>query len=174
MNLQTEAIESLDGTLLQKMQRYRLWIFLAISATYLVSYFHRAAPAVVGPEITKEFGVFSGQAGSGGVVSAVFLVWSGGRLVCDLFCLCERDLRCAFCRNSRRGFKHLSVFRRGFLPIYHGSGNQFISGTFAGGLFSGCIQNGLCRSVLRTAFRHFGICFFPGRSARITRGNLVV
>jgi len=44
----------LDG-LIVKMKRYRLWIFLAISATYLVSYFHRAAPAVVGPEIMREF-----------------------------------------------------------------------------------------------------------------------
>lgn len=41
--------------LIDKMKRYRLWIFVAISATYLVSYFHRAAPAVVGSEIMKEF-----------------------------------------------------------------------------------------------------------------------
>jgi sugar phosphate permease len=36
------------------MRRYRLYIFLSLSAAYLISYFHRAAPAVVGPEITRE------------------------------------------------------------------------------------------------------------------------
>lgn len=44
-----------QAELFEKMKRYRSWIFLVISATYLVSYFHRAAPAVVGPEIIKEF-----------------------------------------------------------------------------------------------------------------------
>ncbi|SDF02793.1 MFS transporter [Sporomusa acidovorans] len=44
-----------EAELLDKMKKYRLLIFLVISATYLVSYFHRAAPAVVGPEIMKEF-----------------------------------------------------------------------------------------------------------------------
>ncbi|WP_371362072.1 putative sulfoacetate transporter SauU [Sporomusa rhizae] len=44
-----------DAELVGKMKQYRLWIFLVISATYLISYFHRAAPAVVGPEIIKEF-----------------------------------------------------------------------------------------------------------------------
>ncbi len=44
----------LKSDLVQKMQKYRIWIFLGLSAAYLVSYFHRAAPAVVGPEIIKE------------------------------------------------------------------------------------------------------------------------
>ncbi|CQR73649.1 putative sulfoacetate transporter SauU [Sporomusa ovata DSM 2662] len=44
-----------DAKLIDEMKKYRLWIFLVISATYLVSYFHRAAPAVVGPEIMNEF-----------------------------------------------------------------------------------------------------------------------
>ena len=43
--------------LVSAMRRYRVWIFLAISAAYLVSYFHRAAPAVVGPEIIRDLGV---------------------------------------------------------------------------------------------------------------------
>jgi sugar phosphate permease len=43
-----------DNYLISQMQWYRLRIFLAISATYFLSYFHRAAPAVVGPEILKE------------------------------------------------------------------------------------------------------------------------
>lgn len=45
---------STDLQKFNKMKRCRNWIFLAISATYLISYFHRAAPAVVGPEIMKE------------------------------------------------------------------------------------------------------------------------
>lgn len=44
-----------EADLIGKMKRYRFWIFLVISATYLISYFHRAAPAVVGPEIMLEF-----------------------------------------------------------------------------------------------------------------------
>ena len=52
MNLECDVTE--ENSLISKMKRYRLWIFLSISATYLVSYFHRAAPAVVGPEIMKE------------------------------------------------------------------------------------------------------------------------
>ena len=54
MGLQIDTINN-GAELTKKMLRYRLWIFLAISATYLLSYFHRAAPAVVGPEIMKEF-----------------------------------------------------------------------------------------------------------------------
>jgi sugar phosphate permease len=38
-----------------RMHVYRFFVFLAISATYLVSYFHRAAPAVVGPVLMKEY-----------------------------------------------------------------------------------------------------------------------
>jgi hypothetical protein len=42
-----EAAKKYD--LVRKMQNYRALIFIGISAAYLVSYFHRAAPAVVGP-----------------------------------------------------------------------------------------------------------------------------
>ena len=41
----------------RRMQRYRTWIFVGISAAYLVSYFHRAAPAVVGTEIIKDLAI---------------------------------------------------------------------------------------------------------------------
>ncbi|MDR3590504.1 MAG: MFS transporter [Negativicutes bacterium] len=54
MNLQLNVEQTYSHSI-KKMKQYRLWIFCAISATYLVSYFHRAAPAVVGPEIMKEF-----------------------------------------------------------------------------------------------------------------------
>ncbi|MDR3565755.1 MAG: MFS transporter [Negativicutes bacterium] len=50
--LQTRNSISID--LVGRMVKYRFWIFVAISAAYLVSYFHRAAPAVVGPEIMKD------------------------------------------------------------------------------------------------------------------------
>ena len=43
-----------NAMLVQRMMKYRVWIFIAISAAYLVSYFHRAAPAVVGPEIMQD------------------------------------------------------------------------------------------------------------------------
>ncbi len=53
-----EAPVTLDrtfaGGIVRKMQNYRILIFLGISAAYLVSYFHRAAPAVVGTEIIKD------------------------------------------------------------------------------------------------------------------------
>lgn len=55
MGLQNDMVKPLDVQLINKMQQYRRWIFYAISATYLVSYFHRAAPAVVGSVIMKEF-----------------------------------------------------------------------------------------------------------------------
>jgi sugar phosphate permease len=52
------AVEvTFTSELVRAMQRYRVWIFLAISAAYLVSYFHRAAPAVVAPEIIRDLGV---------------------------------------------------------------------------------------------------------------------
>lgn len=63
MELLTKTIVNFDGDLIKQMKRYRLWIFLAISATYLVSYFHRAAPAVVGPEIMKEFALMPSALG---------------------------------------------------------------------------------------------------------------
>ena len=51
------------GDLVRKMQNYRILIFIGISAAYLVSYFHRAAPAVVGPEIIKELGILPAALG---------------------------------------------------------------------------------------------------------------
>src|SRR5665648_103419 len=59
MGLPLIVASQFDNNSINKMKRYRLWIFLAISATYMVSYFHRAAPAVVGPEILKEFDLAS-------------------------------------------------------------------------------------------------------------------
>ena len=64
--------KELSGELVRKMQRYRILIFIGISAAYLVSYFHRAAPAVVGPEIIKELGLSPGALGFMG--SMYFLV----------------------------------------------------------------------------------------------------
>ena len=49
-----ESCVTIQDSATTRIKRYRLWIFLAISATYVVSYFHRAAPAVVGPVIMKE------------------------------------------------------------------------------------------------------------------------
>ena len=43
--------------IVRRMQNYRVLIFLAISAAYLVSYFHRAAPAVVSTEIVKDLAI---------------------------------------------------------------------------------------------------------------------
>ena len=50
-----EKIKKPNKNSIVKMQKYRLWIFLACAAAYFISYFHRAAPAVVGPEIIDEF-----------------------------------------------------------------------------------------------------------------------
>jgi sugar phosphate permease len=41
----------------RKLSNYRLLLFVTISATYFLSYFHRAAPAVVGPVLMEEFGL---------------------------------------------------------------------------------------------------------------------
>lgn len=58
VKLQTQNGSTVISTdLVSKMVRYRFWIFAAISAAYLVSYFHRSAPAVVGPEIIKDLGL---------------------------------------------------------------------------------------------------------------------
>ena len=45
------------------MKQYRLKIFLVISAAYIISYFHRAAPAVVGPELANDLGFAPEQIG---------------------------------------------------------------------------------------------------------------
>jgi len=56
--MSTENNKIMNGeVLIKNMKRYRLWIFLAISVTYVLSYFHRAAPAVVGPEIMRELSI---------------------------------------------------------------------------------------------------------------------
>lgn len=57
MQTQTATKATVSSDLISKMARYRVLIFAAISAAYLVSYFHRAAPAVVGPEIIKELSI---------------------------------------------------------------------------------------------------------------------
>ena len=57
------SIQAIPTQLLAQMRKYRLGIFLAISATYIVSYFHRAAPAVVGPEIMREFALAPSELG---------------------------------------------------------------------------------------------------------------
>lgn len=54
MEIRLNAMNSIDIDSIRQMKRYRLWIFLVISATYVLAYFHRAAPAVVGPEIIRE------------------------------------------------------------------------------------------------------------------------
>lgn len=59
--LTVEGVKKSD--LVRKMQNYRILIFIGISAAYLVSYFHRAAPAVVGPEIIKELGILPAALG---------------------------------------------------------------------------------------------------------------
>jgi sugar phosphate permease len=57
MSTTTTMAKDFSGELIRKMEKYRILIFIGISAAYLVSYFHRAAPAVVGPEIIKELGI---------------------------------------------------------------------------------------------------------------------
>ena len=57
------SMQAIPTQLLAQMRKYRLGIFLAISATYIVSYFHRAAPAVVGPEIMREFALAPSELG---------------------------------------------------------------------------------------------------------------
>jgi len=56
-----EGVQKND--IVRKMQNYRTLIFIGISAAYLVSYFHRAAPAVVGPEIIKDLGILPAALG---------------------------------------------------------------------------------------------------------------
>lgn len=76
---QTVAVEtSLSGDGVVKMQRYRIWIFLGLSAAYLISYFHRAAPAVVGPEILKDLGI--APAALGFLGSMYFWAYAGAQL----------------------------------------------------------------------------------------------
>lgn len=50
------------------MYRYRVWIFVSCVAAYVISYFHRAAPAVVGPELIRDMSLTPaslGMIGSG-------------------------------------------------------------------------------------------------------------
>ncbi len=68
----------LAGDIVSKMQRYRVWIFLGISAAYLISYFHRAAPAVVGPEIIRDLAI--APAALGFLGSMYFWAYAGAQL----------------------------------------------------------------------------------------------
>ena len=40
-----------------KMHRYRMLIFVVISLSYVVSYFHRSSSAVVGPVLMDDLGI---------------------------------------------------------------------------------------------------------------------
>ena len=68
----------LAGDIVSKMQRYRVWIFLGISAAYLISYFHRAAPAVVGPEMIRDLAI--APAALGFLGSMYFWAYAGAQL----------------------------------------------------------------------------------------------
>ena len=57
MKLNLETAIKPDKNSIDKMQKYRILIFLVCAAAYFISYFHRAAPAVVGPEIVDEFSI---------------------------------------------------------------------------------------------------------------------
>jgi len=57
METEVTLEKTFASEIVRRMQSYRFLIFLGLSAAYLVSYFHRAAPAVVGPEIIKDLGI---------------------------------------------------------------------------------------------------------------------
>lgn len=61
-----------------KMKRQRLLIFLGISTAYVISYFHRSAPAVVGPEIAADLALDPGALGALG--SMYFWAYAGAQL----------------------------------------------------------------------------------------------
>ena len=61
-----------------KMKRQRLLIFLGISAAYVISYFHRSATAVVGPEIAATLGLDPAALGAMG--SMYFWAYAGAQL----------------------------------------------------------------------------------------------
>lgn len=65
------------ANLIKGMQRYRVWIFVALVAAYVISYFHRAAPAVVGTELIRDLSISSTSLGMIG--SAYF--WAYGAAV---------------------------------------------------------------------------------------------
>lgn len=46
-----------DISIISRMKKYRLLVFSACAIAYFISYFHRAAPAVVGPVIIKELAI---------------------------------------------------------------------------------------------------------------------
>ena len=53
MELLIKMVEG-DVDSAKQMKRYRLLIFLVVSAAYVLAYFHKGVSAVVGPEIIKE------------------------------------------------------------------------------------------------------------------------
>ncbi|MCR6544570.1 MFS transporter [Dehalobacterium formicoaceticum] len=63
MKVEPKSSTPQDEVLIVKLKRYRLWIFVAISVTYILSYFQRAAPAVVGPELMREFSLTPSELG---------------------------------------------------------------------------------------------------------------
>lgn len=82
MNSSPHGVADMAGQGFRMMQRKRLFIFLGISAAYLVSYFHRSAPAVVGPEIASELGLAPASLGILG--STYFWAYAGAQLPAGL------------------------------------------------------------------------------------------
>lgn len=72
------ASEKLSAERLQRMKSQRLLIFLGISAAYVISYFHRSAPAVVGPEIARDLALAPASLGVLG--SMYFWAYAGAQL----------------------------------------------------------------------------------------------
>jgi sugar phosphate permease len=73
------AIEKQAGIeRIRAMQKYRIWIFIVISAAYLVGYFHRSSLAVVGPEIVRDLGI--GPAALGFITSMYFWAYAAAML----------------------------------------------------------------------------------------------
>ncbi len=70
--------KSFTDDIVRKMYSYRIWIFIGLSAAYLISYFHRAAPAVVGTEIIRDLGIQPAALGFLG--SMYFWAYAGAQL----------------------------------------------------------------------------------------------
>ena len=70
--------KSFGADIVRRMYNYRILIFIGLSAAYVVSYFHRAAPAVVGPEIIKDLGIQ--PAGLGFMGSMYFWAYAAAML----------------------------------------------------------------------------------------------
>ena len=78
INNLARGAENTDGQRFRLMKRKRLFILFGISAAYLVSYFHRSAPAVVGPEIASELNLAPASLGVLG--SMYFWAYAGAQL----------------------------------------------------------------------------------------------